>query len=87
MRLLGILKFILCVDAFDVADSLLFEVFEVNYIILELIKEDISLIIFMPVSLKLDIQCNVSGNCVRCAVLISEGVYKAQKINVGDNCC
>ena len=38
---MGHIKFILCVDAFDVADSLLFEVFEVNYIILELIKESI----------------------------------------------
>ena len=41
MRLLGMSKFIRCVDAFDIADSLLFDVFEVNYIILELIKESI----------------------------------------------
>ena len=37
-EIIGHIKFILCVDAFDVADSLLFDFFEVNYIILELIK-------------------------------------------------
>ena len=61
--------------------------FEVNGVIVELIKGRHKFNNFHAVSLKGDMQCNVSGNCVRCAVLISKGIYKAQNSNIWDNCC